>query len=77
MVLIAFKMLASGDTPIGTFTRSWVVVILGMILAALGITSCIVPDKLILPLMLLIGLTNIVSGIVGLCRIGPPRKVPP
>lgn len=86
MVLIAFKMLASGDTPIGTFTRSWVTVILGVILAALGIISCIVPDKLIIPLMLLIGLTNIVSGIVGLWRIGSPLlkrseeprgKVPP
>ncbi len=72
MVLIAFKMLASGDTPIGTFTRSWAVIILGTVLAALGITSCIVPDILIIPLMILIGLTNIVSGIVGLWRTGLP-----
>ena len=39
MVLIALKMLASGDTPIGTFTRSWLVISLGMVFAALGIVS--------------------------------------
>ena len=76
MVLIAVKMLVSGDTPVGTFTRSWLVITLGVILAALGIISCIVPDILILPLMILVGLTNIVSGVVGLRRTGLPRKGP-
>ncbi len=73
MVLIAFKILASGSTPVGTFTRSWPVIMLGAILAALGIVSCIVPDVLILPLMVLIGLTNVASGIVGLWQILLPR----
>lgn len=86
VVLISFKMLASGNTPIGTFTRSWLVISLGMIFAGLGIVSCIIPDILIRPLMILLGLINIVSGVVGLWRISAPRlkraekprgKVPP
>lgn len=77
MVLIAIKMLASGDTPVGTFTRSWPVIGLGTVFAALGIISCIIPDVLVLPLMILIGLTNVVSGIVGLWQARPPRKGPP
>ncbi len=86
MVLIAIKMLASGDTPFGSFTRSWAMISLGMLLAALGIISCIIPDILVMPLMLLIGLTNVVGGTVGLWRTlspllkkteGPRAKTPP
>ncbi len=86
VVLISFKMLASGNTPIGTFTRSWLVISLGMVFAGLGIVSCIIPDILIRPLMILLGLINIVSGVVGLWQISAPRlkraekprgKVPP
>lgn len=73
MVLIAIKMLASGNTPLGTFTRSWPVILLAMVLAALGVVSCIIPDILVLPLMVLIGLTNVVSGMVGLRQARPPR----
>ena len=76
-VLIAIRMLVSGDTPVGAFTRSWPVIVLGMTLSGLGIVSCVIPDILILPLMILIGLTNIVSGIVGLCRVRFRRKAPP
>ncbi len=71
-VLISFTMLASGDTPVGTFTRSWPLIALGMALTALGIVSCIIPYILILPLMILIGLTNIASGALGLWRLFAP-----
>ncbi len=72
VVLIALKMLASGDTPLLTLPRSWPVIVLGVMLAALGIVSCIVPDKLLLPLMMLIGLTNIAGGMAGLWRALSP-----
>lgn len=67
-VLIALKMLVSGDTPIGTFTRSWAMITLGLSLAAMGIVSCIIPDVLVLLLMILVGAINILSGAIGLWR---------
>lgn len=72
VVLIALKILASGDTPLLTLPRSWPVIILGVMLAALGIVSCIVPDKILLPLMILIGITNIAGGMAGLWRALSP-----
>lgn len=72
MVIFAFQMLASGSTPIGPFRRSWLMILVGLVFAALGIVSCIIPDVLVVPLTVLVGVLNIASGLVTLAKQGGP-----
>ena len=86
MVINAIQMLASGETPIGPFPRTWLMVALGLLFAAAGIVSCVVPGILVPALTVLIGALNIAGGLATLWRtcvplvrrIGKPREpVPP
>ncbi len=72
--IFAIQMLASGSTPIGTFPRSWFIIILGFILAGLGTISCIIPDILVTQLTTLVGVLNILGGIIGLTKIFTTNK---
>jgi hypothetical protein len=65
MVIMSLKMLSTGNTPIGAFRRTRLVVICGILFAALGIVSCIVPGILVPFLTLLIGVLNILGGFIG------------
>lgn len=69
MVLIAFQMIATGNTPIGAFPRSRLVVITGFCFAVLGIISCLIPYILVPLLTVLIGSFNILGGSVNLLKI--------
>jgi|GEM_PF-51096 len=62
MVLFALQMLAAGSTPIGAFPRSRFMIILGLLFAAPGIVSCIVPGVLVPFLTVLVGVCNILGG---------------
>jgi hypothetical protein len=73
MVIFAVQMLASGSTPIGPFPRSWLMILFGILFAALGIVSCIIPEILVLPLTVLIGVLNILGGVMTLWKICIPR----
>jgi hypothetical protein len=73
MVIFAVQMLASGSTPIGPFPRSWLMILFGLLFAALGIVSCIIPEILVLPLTVLVGVLNILGGVITLAKIGIPR----
>ena len=73
MVVLAVQMVSAGSTPVGAFTRSWPLVALGMVFAALGVVSCIVPDVLVPFLTVLIGVLNIAGGLIGLARALAPR----
>lgn len=66
MVIFAVQMLASGSTPLGAFRRTWPLVGCGLVFAALGIVSCILPDKLVAPLTVFVGVLNILGGAIGL-----------
>lgn len=72
MVMFAVQMLASGSTPLGPFRRSWLMVLLGLSAAALGIVSCIIPDILVATLTILVGVVNILSGVITLVKTGSP-----
>lgn len=72
MVLFSVQMLALGSTPMGPFPRTWLVVILGLLFAALGIVSCVVPLILVPFLTLLIGLLNLAGGGTGLFKTVVP-----
>jgi hypothetical protein len=78
MVIFSIQMLASGSTPIGPFPRSWLMIIFGLLFAALGIISSIIPGVLVKPLTLLIGILNIFGGCITLVKTLLPRlKKPP
>jgi len=73
MVIFAVQMLAFGDTPIGAFPRSWLLISFGLLFAALGIISCIIPNLLVRQLTVMVGLLNIAGGIVSLVKMGTER----
>ena len=64
LVVFAIQMMALGETPVGAYKRSWLMVIFGMTFATLGIISCIVPGLLTGSLQILLGLLNIIGGVV-------------
>ena len=66
MVIFSIQMLASGNTPIGSFSRSWLMIFFGFLFAGLGIVSCIIPGILVSQLTVLIGILNILGGIITL-----------
>jgi hypothetical protein len=68
MVIFAVQMLASGSTPIGPLPRSWVMIAFGLLFAALGIVSCIIPKILVAPLTVLVGVLNILGGVIPLVK---------
>jgi len=71
MAVNAVQMLAAGGTPIGTFPRNGVMLLLGLLFAGAGIVSCIVPDLLTYPLTLLIGALNVANGVITLLKALP------
>jgi hypothetical protein len=73
MVIFAVQMLASGSTPIGPFPRSWLMILSGFVFAALGTVSCIIPEILVPQLTVLIGVLNILGGVMTLGKICIPR----
>ncbi|MDO8869385.1 MAG: DUF308 domain-containing protein [Methanobacteriaceae archaeon] len=62
LVIVAIQMMALGETPMGQYKRSWLLIIIGIIFAALGIVSCIVPGILTGLIQILIGVLNIFGG---------------
>ncbi|HOT07930.1 MAG TPA: DUF308 domain-containing protein [Methanotrichaceae archaeon] len=62
LVIIAVQMLAIGETPIGQYRRSLLLIIIGIVFAAAGIVSCIVPGILTGVIQIMVGLLNIIGG---------------
>jgi small-conductance mechanosensitive channel len=62
LVIFSIQMMALGETPIGPFRRSWLMILIGMVFATLGIISCVVPGLLTALLQFLIGVLNILGG---------------
>jgi hypothetical protein len=73
LTIMAIQMMAVGDTPIGHYTRSWFMIIIGLVFAALGIVSCIVPGLLTGMLRIFLGLLNIMGGVVFLIQQFLPK----
>lgn len=78
MIIFAIQMIASGNTPVGPFShRSWFMVLLGILFAILGIVSCVIPGLLVVPLTRLVGVLNILGGIIPLgSRLFLSRRSP-
>ena len=73
LVLTSLQMLALGQLVGSTVTRSWALVALGLAFAGMGIISCIVPGVLTSVISPLLGVQNIITGVVLLATqvIGP------
>lgn len=72
MVIFAVQMLASGNTPVGAFRRTWLMIVAGLVFGALGIISCIVPGVMVFALTILVGVLNIASGLATIVRTIAP-----
>lgn len=73
LVIIAVQMMALGSTPVGQYKRSWLLIIIGIVFAALGIVSCIVPGLLTDVVKILLGVLNIVGGVLLLIKQFLPK----
>jgi len=62
LTIMAIQMMTLGDTPLGQYTRSWFMIIIGIVFAGLGAVSCIVPGMLTGMIQILLGLLNIIGG---------------
>lgn len=77
MVIFAVQMLASGSTPIGSFPRTWLIIGFGLLFAVLGVISCIIPEILVSPLTVLVGVLNILGGVTALVKMWTRRSRQP
>jgi hypothetical protein len=73
LVINAIQMMSLGETPLGQYKRSWLMVIIALGFAATGIFSCIVPGILTDVIRILLGILNIVGGALLLIKQIIPR----
>jgi hypothetical protein len=72
LVIMAIQILAMGETPLGQFRRSYLLVVFGLAFVAMGAYSCIVPGILTDLLRIMLGLLNLIGSLVLLAgRIVP------
>lgn len=77
LVLLSVQMMLLGETPLGAFPRTHLVVFIGAVLGVLGIICCFIPDVLLLTATVLIALGNICGGLLGLGRLAAMWKSVP
>ncbi|MBN1432631.1 MAG: hypothetical protein JW931_07630 [Methanomicrobiaceae archaeon] len=72
MVVMAIQMMSLGETPAGEYSRSWLLMGIGVVFAGAGIFSCVVPGIITGLLAGLVGFLNIAGGVILLLkRLGP------
>lgn len=62
LTVMAIQTTSLGDTPLGRFKRSSSIMILGLVFAALGVVSSIVPGLLTGMITILLGVLNVTGG---------------
>jgi len=68
LTVTAMQMMSLGDTPLGHFKRSWLIITIGLLSAALGAVSAIVPGLLTGMIQVILGLSNLGGGAVSLIK---------
>lgn len=66
IVIMAIQVLAMGETPVGQFRRSWLMVLVGLLFVTLGVISSVVPGVMTGTLVILLAVLNILGGVVPL-----------
>jgi len=69
LVLVSLQMITMGKTPFGDLRRSWMIIILGMFTAVLGMFACFVPGIVTDIVRILIGLMLLFGGIALLFQL--------
>lgn len=64
LVIMAIQMLALGETPMGQYRRSRLLIVIGIAFAAMGVFSCIVPGILTDVIRQLLAVLNIAGGAI-------------
>ncbi len=64
LVIVAFQMIAMGKTPFGDLRRSWMVIIVGLCVAVVGMCACFIPGSLSDPVRILAGIVLLGGGLV-------------
>src|SRR5215468_1187495 len=62
-VIVSFQIIALGKTPFGDFRRSWLVVVIGICSAILGMTACFIPGSLTPVVRVSVGLVLLAGGL--------------
>jgi len=73
LTIMAIQVMALGDTPVGQYKRSWLMVCMGAVFASLGVVSCIVPGMLTGMIRISLGLLNIMGGVIFLTKQFLPK----
>ena len=73
LTIMAIQMMTLGESPLGHYTRSWLMIIIGLVFAALGAVSCIVPGLLTGMIQILLGILNILGGVAFFSRLFLPK----
>ena len=68
LTVTAIQVMSLGDTPLGHFKRSWLIITVGLLSAALGAVSAIVPGLLTGMIQIILGLLNLAGGAVSLIK---------
>ena len=68
-VIVSFQIIALGKTPFGDFRRSWLVVVIGICSAILGMTACFIPGSLTSVVRISVGLVLLGGGLSLLIRL--------
>ncbi|PKG31563.1 hypothetical protein, partial [Methanoregula sp.] len=66
IVIMAIQFLAMGETPVGQFRRTWLILLFGLLFVMLGAIASIVPGVLTPILVVILATLNILGGIVPL-----------
>lgn len=69
VIIMSIQMIAFGNTPIRSFSRTWPLVWIGLFFGSLGIISCIIPWILVPTLTFIIALLNIGGGAIPIIKI--------
>jgi uncharacterized membrane protein HdeD (DUF308 family) len=68
LTVTSIQMMSLGETPLGQFKRSRLIIMIGLLFAALGVVSSIVPGLLTGMIRILLGLLNLAGGAVSLIK---------
>jgi hypothetical protein len=68
LTVTAIQTMSLGETPLGQFKRSWLIIMVGLLFAALGVVSSIVPGLLTGVIQVLLGILNLAGGAVSLIK---------
>ena len=69
LVIVSLQMITIGKTPFGDLRRSWMVVIIGICMAVIGMSACFIPGLLTGLIRALVGILLFAGGIARLIQL--------